>query len=49
MSRGLLVIYENISGLNKGHNLIIADFTLRWKVSSMGKLFDYEINAVITS
>jgi len=49
VSRGLLGIYENISGLHKGPNLIIADFPLRWTVSSMGTLFDHGINAVITS
>ena len=49
VSRGLLGIYENISGLDKGPNLIIADFPLRWTVSSMGTLFDHGINAVITS
>jgi len=49
VSRGLLGIYENISALHKGPNLIIADFPLRWTVSSMGTLFDNGINAVITS
>ncbi len=49
VSRGLLGIYENISNLHKGPNLIIADFPLKWTVSSMGTLFDNGINAVITS
>ena len=49
VSRGLLGIYQGISGLNKGPNLIIADFPLKWTVSSMSKLFDTGINAVITS
>ena len=49
VSRGLLGIYENISNLHKGPNLIIADFPLKWTVSSMGILFDHGINAVITS
>ena len=49
VSRGLLGIYENISNLHKGPNLIIADFPLKWTVSSMGMLFDHGINAVITS
>ncbi|MDC3122105.1 aminotransferase class IV, partial [Prochlorococcus sp. AH-716-J21] len=49
VSRGLLGIYENIDGLHKGANLIIADFPLRWTVASMGKLFHNGINAVITS
>ena len=49
VSRGLLGIYHNIKGLNKGPNVIIADFPLRWTVSGMGKLFDTGINAVIPS
>ncbi len=49
VSRGLLGIYENIDNLDKGPNLIIADFPLRWTVSTMGTLFDVGINAVITS
>ncbi len=49
VSRGLLGIYEGINGLESGPNLIIADFPLRWTVSSMGKLFEHGINAVITS
>lgn len=49
VSRGLLGIYENIEGLSKGPNIIIADFPLKWTVSSMGHLFENGINAVITS
>ena len=49
VSRGLLGIYQGIEGLHKGPNVIIADFPLRWTVSSMGPLFDNGINAVITS
>ena len=49
VSRGLLGIYESIEGLEKGTNVIIADFPLKWTVKSMGKLFDQGINAVITS
>ena len=49
VSRGLLGIYQGIQGLHKGPNVIIADFPLRWTVSSMGSLFDTGINAVITS
>ena len=49
VSRGLLGIYQNINGLRKGPNVIIADFPLRWTVSGMGSLFDSGINAVITS
>ena len=49
VSRGLLGIYEGIEGLRKGSNLIIADFPLRWTVSTMGDLFTTGINAVVTS
>jgi len=49
VSRGLLGIYQNIEGLRKGPNLIIADFPLRWTVATMGSLFDTGINMVITS
>lgn len=50
VSRGLLSIYEdNVSGVHKGPNVIIADFPLRWTVASMGPLFDKGINAVIPS
>lgn len=49
VSRGLLGIYEGIEGLSKGPNVVIADFPLRWTVSSMGTLFDTGVNSVITS
>jgi len=49
VSRGLLGIYHGIEGLRKGPNVIIADFPLRWTVSSMAPLFERGINAVITS
>ena len=49
VTRGLLGIYEGIDGLQPGPNVIIADFPLKWTVSSMGHLFDTGINAVITS
>jgi len=49
VSRGLLGIYQDIEGLHKGPNVIIADFPLRWTVATMGPLFDTGINAVITS
>jgi len=49
VSRGLLGIYENIEGLRKGPNVIIADFPLKWTVQNMGHLFESGINAVITS
>jgi len=49
VSRGLLGIYQNIEGLRKGPNVIIADFPLRWTVSGMSTLFNTGINMVITS
>ena len=49
VSRGLLGIYQNIDGLHKGPNVIIADFPLRWTVATMGALFETGINMVITS
>ena len=49
VSRGTLGIYQNVQGLNKGPNVIIADFPLRWTVAGMGHLFDSGIHAVIPS
>jgi branched-chain amino acid aminotransferase len=49
VSRGLLGIYEDVVGVKKGPNVIVADFPLRWTVRGMGKLFDIGINMVITS
>tara|TARA_Y200000002_G_C22618107_1_gene636922 strand:- start:366 stop:1343 length:978 start_codon:yes stop_codon:yes gene_type:complete len=49
VSRGLLGIYNEIEGLHKGSNVIIADFPLKWTVANMGHLFEKGINAVITS
>jgi len=49
VSRGILSIYEDVIGLEKGPKVIIADFPLRWTVSSMGPLFENGINAVIPS
>tara|TARA_B100000767_G_scaffold266797_1_gene284688 strand:- start:245 stop:1240 length:996 start_codon:yes stop_codon:yes gene_type:complete len=49
VSRGLLGIYQDIPGLHKGPNVIIADFPLRWTVANMGALFETGINMVITS
>lgn len=49
VSRGLLSIYEDVVGIHKGPNIIIADFPLRWTVSSMGHLYDTGINAIIPS
>lgn len=49
VSRGLLSIYQDVVGVEKGPNVIIADFPLRWTVASMGHLYDKGINAVIPS
>ena len=49
ISRGLLGIYQGIENINKGPNIIIADFPLRWTVRGMGDLFEKGINAVVTS
>lgn len=49
VSRGLLSIYQDVVGIEKGPNVIIADFPLRWTVASMGHLYDKGINAVIPS
>lgn len=49
VTRGLLSIYEGITGIDPGPNIIIADFPLRWTVSKMGHLFDSGINAVVPS
>jgi branched-chain amino acid aminotransferase len=49
VTRGLLSLYQGIEGLHKGPNVIIADFPLRWTVSTMGHLFDSGIKAVIPS
>ena len=49
VSRGLLSIYEGISGVPPGPNVIIAVFPLRWTVAGMGRLFDSGINAVVPS
>jgi branched-chain amino acid aminotransferase len=49
VSRGLLSIYQDVVGADKGPKVIIADFPLRWTVASMGHLYDKGINAVIPS
>ncbi len=49
VSRGLLSLYQDVVGVEKGPNIIIADFPLRWTVASMGPLYDTGINAVIPS
>lgn len=49
ITRGLLSIYEDVVGIHKGPNVVIADFPLRWTVSGMGHLYDSGINAIIPS
>lgn len=49
VTRGLLSIYEDIVGIEKGPNVIVAIFPLRWTVAGMGKLFDTGVNLVIPS
>jgi len=49
VSRGVLGIYDEIDGIHKGYNLIIADFPLKWTVRGMGKLFSTGVNNVITN
>ncbi len=49
VSRGLLGLYEDRVDWQKGPNVIIADFPLRWTVANMGHLFKTGINAVIPS
>jgi len=49
VSRGILSIYQDIVGIPKGPNVIIADFPLRWTVAGMGELYERGINAVIPS
>lgn len=49
VTRGMLGLYHDVAGQEKGSNVIIADFPLRWTVVGMGRLFDGGINAVITS
>lgn len=48
VSRGILGIYEDVVGITKGTNVIVADFPLKWTVRGMGKFFDEGINMVIT-
>ncbi len=49
ISRGVLGIYEDIEGIHKGPNIIVADFPLRWTVKGMSKLQKNGINNVVTS
>ncbi len=49
ISRGPLGIYAHVFDGKLEPTIVIADFPLKWTVVGMGKLFDSEINAVITS
>ena len=50
VTRGLLPIYQNnISGVESGVNVIIADYPLRWTVRNLGHLFDKGVNTVLVS
>lgn len=50
VTRGLLPIYQNnISGVNSGVNVIIADYPLRWTVSNLGHLYDKGVNSVVVA
>ena len=49
VSRGLLSLYHNIPGLEKGPNIIIADFPLKWTIAGCSHLYDSGINLVVTS
>lgn len=46
ITRGLLGLYQGVDIENKGPNVVIADFPLRWTVQGMGKLYDTGVNAV---
>ncbi len=46
VTRGTLGIYQDVVGIHKGPNVIIADFPLRWTVRGMSKLFKEGINLV---
>jgi branched-chain amino acid aminotransferase len=49
VTRGILPIYQGVTGVEPGPKVIIADFPLRWTVAGMGELFDSGISAVIPS
>lgn len=50
VSRGPLSIYHAVFPENeRGPNVVIADFPLKWTVAGMGKLYDCGINACIPS
>jgi len=47
ITRGLLSIYQGVVGIEKGPNVIIADFPLRWTVQGMGVLYEEGVDAVV--
>jgi len=49
ITRGLLSIYQDVVGVEKGINVIIADFPLRWTTKGMSKYYQEGINAIIPS
>jgi branched-chain amino acid aminotransferase len=49
VSRGLLSLYHDIPGLNKGPNIIIADFPLKWTIKGSSHLYDTGVNMIIPS
>ena len=49
VSRGPLGIYKDVFGGEIKPTVIVADFPLKWTVSSMAKLYDTGINVVIPS
>ena len=49
ISRGPLGIYSEIFDNKIEPTVVVADFPLKWTVSSMGKLFDEGVNAVLVN
>jgi len=47
VSRGLLSIYQDVVGVEKGSNVFIADFPLKWTVKGMGELYEKGVDAVV--
>jgi branched-chain amino acid aminotransferase len=49
VSRGAIPFYYNIKDIRKEPTVIIADFPLRWFLSTLAPLYDTGVNAVIPS
>lgn len=49
VTRGLHPMYEKVQGIEKGTQLIIADFPLSWTTASLAPYYDSGINVVIPS